>query len=125
MEIWLGCTAACKPPLGQCGCCCLLSMLAAGLRMDTPRINTFSGDATPGKTEMSFKQWYLEAQCIKDHYPEALVWESIIWSLKKAVVDMARYMGPTTSIAHILHKLTVIFGMVASFDILMQNFYIR
>ena len=36
---------------------------------------------------------------------------------------MARYMGSTASIAHILHKLTVIFGIVASFDILMQNFY--
>ena len=36
---------------------------------------------------------------------------------------MARYMGPTASIAHILHRLSVIFGMVASCDILMQNFY--
>ena len=36
---------------------------------------------------------------------------------------MARYMGPTTSMAHILQKLTVIFGTVAFFDILMQNFY--
>ena len=36
---------------------------------------------------------------------------------------MAKYMGPTTSVAHILQKLTVIFGTVASFDILMQNFY--
>ena len=36
---------------------------------------------------------------------------------------MARYMGPTTSVAHILQKLTVIFGTVASFDVLMQNFY--
>ena len=36
---------------------------------------------------------------------------------------MALYMGPTTSMAHILHKLTIIFGTVVSFDILMQNFY--
>ena len=32
-------------------------------------------------------------------------------------------MGPTASVAHILKKLLVIFGIVASFDILMQNFY--
>ena len=32
-------------------------------------------------------------------------------------------MGPTTSVAHILQKLLVIFGTVTSFDILMQNFY--
>ena len=32
-------------------------------------------------------------------------------------------MGPTTSMTHILQKLTIIFGTVASFDVLMQNFY--
>ena len=32
-------------------------------------------------------------------------------------------MGPTASVDHILQKLTIIFGTVASFDILMQNFY--
>ena len=36
---------------------------------------------------------------------------------------MARYMGPTTSMANILQKLTVNFGTVASFNILMQIFY--
>ena len=32
-------------------------------------------------------------------------------------------MGPTTSVANILQKLSVIFSTVASFDVLMQNFY--
>ena len=32
-------------------------------------------------------------------------------------------MGPTPSVAHILQILTVIFGTVLSFDILMQTFY--
>ena len=36
---------------------------------------------------------------------------------------MAQYMGSTASVAEILQKLTVIFGTVASFDVLMQNFY--
>ena len=36
---------------------------------------------------------------------------------------MACYMGPTASVSKILEKLSVIFGTVASFDILMQNFY--
>ena len=88
-----------------------------------PRINTFSGKATPGKTKASFEQWYHEVQCMKDHYPESVVWESIIRSLKGAVADMSRYMGPTASVSNILQKLMVIFGMDASFDILMQNFY--
>ena len=77
----------------------------------------------PGKTEVSFEQWYHEVQCIKDHYPESVVRESIMHSLKGAAVDMARYMGPTASVAHSLQKLTVIFGTVASFDVLMPNFY--
>ena len=36
---------------------------------------------------------------------------------------MARYMGPTASVTHILQKLAVISGNMVSFDILMQNFY--
>ena len=36
---------------------------------------------------------------------------------------MAQYMGPTASVSDISQKLTVIFGTVASFHILMQNFY--
>ena len=62
-------------------------------------------------------------QCIKDHYPELVVRESIMWSLKGAAADMACYMGPTASVSEILEKLSVIFGTVASFDVLMQNFY--
>ena len=77
----------------------------------------------PGKMEVSFEQWYHEVQCMKDHYPESVVQESIMQSPKGEVVDMARYMGPTASMAHILQKLMVIFGTVASFNVLMQNFY--
>ena len=77
----------------------------------------------PEKTEASFKQWYHDVQCVKDHYPESVVWESIVTSLKGAVADMAQYMGPTTSMAQILQKLTIIFGTMVSFDILIQNFY--
>ena len=64
-------------------------MLAARLRLGPPRINTFSGDATPGKTKVSFEQWYHEVQCIKDHYQETVVGETIIRSLKGAAADMA------------------------------------
>ena len=42
-----------------------------GLQLSTPCINTFSGNAMPGKMEVSFKQWYHEVQCVKDHYPES------------------------------------------------------
>ena len=36
---------------------------------------------------------------------------------------MAWYMGPAAGVSDILDKLMVIFGTVASFDVLMQNFY--
>ena len=36
---------------------------------------------------------------------------------------MARNMQPTASINHIMQEPSVIFGMVAFFDTLMQNFY--
>ena len=52
-----------------------------------------------------------------------MVQESIAWSLKRAAADMAWYMGPTANVGEILQKLMVIFGMVASFDVLMQNLY--
>ena len=97
----------------------LINTLALGLHLGTPRIDTFRGKAMPGKTEVSFEQWYHEVQCVKDHYPESVVWESIVQSLKGAVADMAWYMGPTTNVREILQKLMVIFGMMASFDALM------
>ena len=56
---------------------------------------------------------------MKDHYPESVVRESIMWSLKGAIADMAHYMGPTARVSEIC----IIFGTVASFDVLMQNFY--
>ena len=36
---------------------------------------------------------------------------------------MAQNMGPTISMAHILQKLTIIIDTMASFNVLMQNFY--
>ena len=53
----------------------LLSTLAAKLRLGTLRINTFSRDATLGKSEVSFVERYHVVQCVKNHYPESVVWE--------------------------------------------------
>ena len=92
-----------RPALANPNVGCLISTLALGLCLGTPRINTFSGEAMPGKTEVSFEQWYHEVQCVKDHYPESVVQESIVQSLG-AVVDMARYMGPTASVTEILQN---------------------
>ena len=60
---------------------------------------------------MTFEQWYHQVQCVKDHYLEVVG--------GGARVDI----GPTASVDHILHQLLVIFCMVASFDVLTQDFY--
>ena len=101
----------------------LITALTSGLHIGTPKISAFSGNVAPGKTEVSYEQWSHEVQCIKDHYPELVVRESITRSLKGAAADLACYMGPTAGVSKILEKLSVIFGTVASFDVLMQNFY--
>ena len=44
-------------------------------------------------------------------------------SLKEAAADMACYIGPTAGVSKNLEKLSDIFGTVASFNVLMQNFY--
>ena len=44
------------PPWANADVIHLLSTLMARLRMGIPQINTFSGDATPGKTKVSFEQ---------------------------------------------------------------------
>ena len=72
------------PDMGQ-----LISTLTSGLQISIPKISTFSGDVAPGKTEVSYEQWSHKVQCIKDHYPEVVVRESIMRSLKGAVADMA------------------------------------
>ena len=56
----------------------------------------------PGKTEVDFEQWCHEVQCIKDHYLESVVQESIFRSLKGAAAGMAWYMAPYTRVTHIL-----------------------
>ena len=104
----------------------LINPLSTRLQLGILRINTFSGKAMLGKMEVSFEQWYHEVQCVKDHYPEPVFWESIVRLLKGAAADMAQYMGPTASMAHISHilqMLTIIFGTMVSSDVLMQNFY--
>ena len=112
-----------RPALADLDMGHLINTLVSGLHLGPLWINTFSGKAMLGKTEVSFEQWYHEVQGVKDHYSESVVQESIVQSLKGAVADMAQYMGPTASVREILQKLMVIFGMVASFGVLMQNFY--
>ena len=68
-----------------------------------------SGTMRYNASSITTQNWWSE-KVLLDHY-------------EGAVADMDGYMGPTTSVTHILKALAVIFGTVVSFDILMQNFY--
>ena len=63
-----------QAPLNRGGCWLLPQHTSSLIKVG---VSTFSGDATPGKTEVSFEQWYHEVQCVKDHYQESVIWESI------------------------------------------------
>ena len=95
----------------------LINYLATGLLLGTPRINTFSGEAMLGKTEVSFEQRYHEVQCVKDHYPESVVWESMVRSLKEAAADMAWYIGPSTVKVQVVGLCTSVVGSQLRFSI--------
>ena len=71
----------------------LITVLTSGLQIGTPKISTFIGDVAPSKTKVSYEQWSHKVQCIKDHYLELVVRESIMQSLRRAVADMAHYMA--------------------------------
>ena len=49
--------------------------------------------------------------------------EGIVWSLCRAVADLVQYLSPQTLVTEIINKLELMYGTVASFDILMQNIY--
>ena len=72
----------------------LITTLTLGLHIGIPKISTFSGDMAPGMTEVSYEQWSHEVQCIKDHYPELVVRESIMRSLKGCSGRYGSLHGP-------------------------------
>ena len=79
-----------------------------------------------GKMEVSFEQWYHDGTvCERTTTQSQWSQKAYIHSLKgPAVADMARYMGPIISMAHILQKLTIIFWHSSIIrHVLMQNFY--
>ena len=101
----------------------LINTLASGLCSGCPSNKYLQWQSHAlGKTEVSFQQWHHEVQCVKDHYPESVVWESIVRSLKGSSSRHGQVYGPYCQcLQHFVE--TVIFGTVALFHVLMQNFY--
>ena len=87
-----------------------------------PKGITFSGDPIQ-KGEVSFEQWVFEVKSVMQSHTEATLWEGIVQSLHGAPADLVQYLGLQALVSEIINKLELVYGTVASFDILMQNIY--
>ena len=56
-------------------------------------------------------------------HTEETLREGIVQSLHRAMADPVWYLGLQALVAKIMNKLELVYRTVASFDILMQNFY--
>ena len=65
----------------------------------------------------------MELQTLRKTYSDSALRESIQDSLRGAVADTVRNLGPNVPLHTIIKKFTIVYGNVKSFDLLMQNFY--
>ena len=89
----------------------------------TPRLSFFSGEDPPGKNEKTYEQWIFDVKTIRPSYPEGLLKEAIFGSLKGSAADIARGLGPETTVDKVLELLDGVFGRKTNPDVLMQDFY--
>ena len=91
------------------------------LRTNIPKLSTFSGERAKG--EVSFEQWSYELQTLRKTYNDSALREGIQHSLRGATADTVRNMGPDGPLDTIIKKFAIVYGIVKSFDLLMQDFY--
>ena len=91
------------------------------LRTNIPKLSAFSGERVKG--EVSFEQWNYELQTLRKTYSDSALREGIQHSLRGAAADTVRNLGPDVPLDIIIKKITIVYGSVKSFDLLMQDFY--
>ena len=121
IKAWQTHTAAHKFPQASMDVTWLISMLTTRPRMGIP--TSIPSVVMPLlERQVFFEQWYHKVWC-QGPLPSSSHLGKYCLVVEGAMADTARYMGPTTSVGHILHKLLVIFGTVVLFNVLMPNFY--
>ena len=75
------------------------------------------------KGEVSYVHWVNKVKNTHDDHPAAVLKDSMVKSLRNNEYDIVRYLGLKATVMSILNKLEQIYGMVASYDILMHNFF--
>ena len=88
-----------------------------------PQNFIFSGEDPPNKNEKTYEQWIFDVKTIRPSYPERLLKEAIFGFLKGNAADIARGLGPDTTVDQVLELLDSIFGRKTNSDVLMQDFY--
>ena len=87
----------------------------------TPKLSAFSEERAKG--EVSFEQWGYELKTLRKTYSDSALREGIQHSLRGAVADTVRNLGPDVPLDTIIKKFTIVYGNVKSFDLLMRDFY--
>ena len=74
------------------------------------------------KNEKTYEQWLFDVKTIRPSYPEGLLKEAIFGSLKGSAADIARGLGPETTVDKVLELLDGVFGRKTNLDML-KDFY--
>ena len=83
----------------------------------------FYGEEGPGKNEVSLEKWLFGIRLVQGLHLEPVLREAVIKSSKGAADNLGRYMGPQVEVKRITSKCETAYGIVASFNVLMQSFY--
>ena len=102
---------------------CLINTLASSLQLGSPGINTFIGKAMPGKTEVSFQTMVPWGTVHERPLSRICGLEKYHVITKGGSSRCGQVHGSYCQHSPYPSKLTVIFGTVALFHVLMQHFY--
>ena len=91
------------------------------LMTQTPKISQLSGDELKG--DVSFEHWEYEIETLRKSYTQTAIKEAITKSLKGSAAESLRPLGPLATLQQILQSMRGKYGIAASYDSLMRDFY--
>ena len=86
-----------------------------------PALKTFSGLATPGKDELTFRQWCFDIAIKRRNYRDQDMAEAMMNSLVGMAKEKLMGLGGNVTVEAILNILGPEFGKVTSYDVLTQE----
>ena len=87
----------------------------------TPKLSIFNGEEVPEKHKISFEWWLFKVRTLQWTYPKSTIKDAIVRSHKGPTTDLMYYLGSGVSVARMSNKLETIYGIIVSYDVLMQN----